>query len=88
MTITPTPLKDCYIIQPQIFEDERGYFFESFNQRVFEEQTGIRINFVQDNESKSSKGVLRGLHFQKGNFEQAKLVRVTKGKVFRCLCGC
>ncbi|MBJ6368142.1 dTDP-4-dehydrorhamnose 3,5-epimerase [Snuella sedimenti] len=81
MTITPTPLKDCYIIQPQIFEDERGYFFESFNQRDFEEQTGIRVDFVQDNQSQSSKGVLRGLHFQKGAFAQAKLVRVVKGKV-------
>lgn len=81
MIITPTPLKDCLIIQPKIIEDERGYFFESFNQKNFEKETGLTVNFVQDNESKSSKGVLRGLHFQTGVFEQAKLVRVSKGKV-------
>ena len=65
----------------QIFGDERGYFFESFNQTVFTEKTGLTVDFVQDNQSKSDRGVLRGLHFQKGEYAQAKLVRVIKGKV-------
>ena len=78
MQIRPTPLEGCFIIQPKIFEDERGCFYESFNKQQFENLTGQRINFVQDNESLSSKGVLRGLHFQKGEFAQAKLVRVVK----------
>jgi len=81
MQIRPTPLEGCFIIQPKIFEDERGCFYESFNKQQFENLTGQRINFVQDNESLSSKGVLRGLHFQKGEFAQAKLVRVVKGAV-------
>ena len=81
MQIRPTPLEGCFIIQPKIFEDERGCFYESFNKQQFENLTGQRINFVQDNESLSSKGVLRGLHFQKGKFAQAKLVRVVKGSV-------
>lgn len=74
-------LKGCYIITPKLFEDERGYFFESFNEHKFKKDTGIDVRFVQDNESKSSKGVLRGLHYQKNEFSQAKLVRVIKGKV-------
>jgi dTDP-4-dehydrorhamnose 3,5-epimerase len=69
------------IIQPKLFKDERGYFFESFNEKEFEEKVG-KVNFVQDNESKSSYGVLRGLHFQKPPYAQAKLVRVVKGAVF------
>lgn len=69
------------IIQPKVFKDERGYFFETFNEKEFEEKVG-KINFVQDNESKSSYGVLRGLHFQKPPYAQAKLVRVVKGAVF------
>ena len=81
MNVKQTKLKGCYIIEPKVFEDERGYFFESFNQQKFKELTGITIDFVQDNESKSSKGVLRGLHFQTGDYEQAKLVRVIKGSV-------
>ena len=81
MQIRPTPLEGCFIIQPKIFEDERGCFYESFNKQQFENLTGQRINFVQDNESLSSKGVLRGLHFQKGKFAQAKIVRVVKGSV-------
>lgn len=81
MQIRPTPLEGCFIIQPKILEDERGCFYESFNKQQFENLTGQRINFVQDNESLSSKGVLRGLHFQKGEFAQAKLVRVVKGAV-------
>lgn len=81
MIFEETPLKDCYLITPKIFEDARGYFYESFNKRVFEAHTGISVNFVQDNQSKSSKGVLRGLHFQTGNHAQAKLVSVVKGSV-------
>jgi len=81
MQIRHTPIKGCFIIQPKIFKDERGYFYESFNKKQFERLTGQCVNFVQDNQSISSKGVLRGLHFQKGEFAQAKLVRVTKGAV-------
>jgi len=81
MTATETKLKGCFIIEPQVFKDNRGYFFESFNQDSFNELIGEVIDFVQDNESFSSKGVLRGLHFQKGGYAQAKLVRVVKGKV-------
>jgi dTDP-4-dehydrorhamnose 3,5-epimerase len=81
MIVEETYLKGCFVIYPQVFEDERGYFFESFNKRTFEKHTGITTNFVQDNQSKSLKGVLRGLHFQKGEFAQAKLVSVIKGKV-------
>ena len=72
---------DCvYIIEPRVFEDNRGYFFESFKQQEFEQAVGY-IDFVQDNESKSNYGVLRGLHYQKGEYSQAKLVRVIRGKV-------
>jgi len=81
MIVTETKLKGCFIIEPAIFDDGRGSFFESFNQKIFEEKTGIKINFVQDNQSISQRGVLRGLHFQKGKFAQAKLVRVIKGKI-------
>ena len=66
MKIKETPLKDCYIIEPTIFEDERGYFFEKVQRKKFEELTGMNGHFVQDNISKSSYGVLRGLHLQKG----------------------
>ena len=81
MKVEHTPLKDCYIIHDTIFKDNRGYFFESFNQQKFKEQTGMDVHFVQDNQSSSTKGVLRGLHFQKGNAAQAKLVRVLQGSV-------
>lgn len=81
MTIIPTPLEGCLIIKPRIFNDDRGYFFESFNQQKFADATGLVVNFIQDNQSYSTKGVLRGLHLQKGKFSQAKLVRVTKGEV-------
>ncbi|CAM1345193.1 dTDP-4-dehydrorhamnose 3,5-epimerase [Tenacibaculum amylolyticum] len=81
MNITETPLKDCFVIEPKIFGDHRGYFFESFNAQNFKNQTGLHISFVQDNEAFSNRGVLRGLHFQKGEYAQAKLVRVIKGKV-------
>ena len=81
MTATETKLKGCFIIEPSVFNDPRGYFFESFNQSKFNELIGKTIDFVQDNESFSSKGVLRGLHFQTGAYAQAKLVRVVKGTV-------
>lgn len=81
MKIKETPLKDCYIIEPTIFEDERGYFFEKFNEKRFEEETGLNGHFVQDNISKSSYGVLRALHLQKGEHAQAKLVSCLEGKV-------
>lgn len=81
MKIIETKLKGCYIIQPQVFLDKRGYFIESFNKKRFVEATGFDIDFIQDNESQSSKGVLRGLHYQLGDSAQAKLVRVVKGKV-------
>lgn len=81
MNVTKTGLKDCFLIEPQIFGDDRGDFFESFNQKLFAEKTGLDIHFVQDNQSKSDRGVLRGLHFQTGEYAQAKLVRVIKGKV-------
>jgi len=81
MNIQPTPLEGCLIIEPKVFGDERGYFFESYNQQKFTEFTGQHIVFVQDNQSYSTKGVLRGIHLQKGGSAQAKLVRVVKGEV-------
>ena len=81
MTATETKLKGCFVIEPTLFNDPRGYFFESFNQSKFSELISQEIKFVQDNESFSSKGVLRGLHFQTGDYAQAKLVRVVKGTV-------
>jgi len=79
MRIEQTPLKDCFIIHEKVHGDERGYFIETFNQRDFSAATGLDILFVQDNQSRSSKGVLRGLHMQKGAAAQAKLVRVLEG---------
>jgi dTDP-4-dehydrorhamnose 3,5-epimerase len=81
MQIETTPLQECYIIHDTVLKDSRGYFFESFNQKQFTALTGIEVNFVQDNQSSSTKGVLRGLHFQTGEFAQAKLVRVLQGSV-------
>ena len=80
MNIIKTSIEGLLIIEPRIFEDSRGYFFESFSQREFEEKIGP-VHFVQDNESKSSYGVMRGLHFQRPPFTQAKLVRCVKGAV-------
>lgn len=82
MKIKETPLKDCYIIEPTIIQDERGYFFEKFNERKFEELTGMNGHFVQDNISKSSYGVIRGVHLQQGEHAQAKLVSCLEGKVW------
>ena len=81
MRILKTDIEGVLIIEPQLFEDERGYFFEAFSERKFAELTGIETRFVQDNESKSCYGVLRGLHFQKPPYAQSKLVRVVKGAV-------
>lgn len=81
MEVKKTAIEGVYIIEPKVFGDARGYFFESYNEREFREKTGLDITFVQDNESKSSYGVLRGLHFQKPPYTQSKLVRVVKGRV-------
>jgi len=82
MKLIETPLKDCYSIEPTIFEDERGYFYEKYNEQRFEALTGCNGHFVQDNVSKSSYGVLRGLHLQKGEYAQAKLVSCLEGAVW------
>ena len=81
MKAIETKLNGCFILEPTVFKDPRGYFFESFNQNKFSELIGQEIKFVQDNESFSSKGVLRGLHFQTGDYAQSKLVRVIQGRV-------
>ena len=81
MKIREPDIQGLLVVEPEVFGDSRGYFFESFSKRKFEELTGIQVDFVQDNESKSSYGVVRGLHFQKGSHAQAKLVRVIKGRV-------
>ncbi len=85
MEVIQTEIKDVLIIEPRVFKDARGYFFESFSQREFDEKVtpilGHKVNFVQDNESMSSYGVMRGLHFQRPPFTQSKLVRCVKGAV-------
>lgn len=82
MNSQKTSLKDCFILKPDVFNDDRGYFFESFNQQKFERLTGQKVHFVQDNQSCSSYGVIRGLHFQAGEHAQAKLIRVISGSVY------
>ena len=82
MKVISTKIPDVKVIMPDIFEDNRGYFFESFNQKNFNEAIGSRINFVQDNESKSKKGVLRGMHYQIEPFSQGKLIHVNQGEIF------
>ena len=82
MKVTLLKISDVKLIEPDVFEDERGFFYESFNQQKFNEAIGENITFVQDNHSKSSKGVLRGLHYQEAPFAQGKLVRVISGEVF------
>ena len=81
MKAIETKLKGCFVLEPTVFMDNRGYFFESFNQNTFNKLIGKTIDFVQDNESFSKKGTLRGLHFQTGECVQAKLVRVVQGRV-------
>ena len=80
MKITETSISDLVIIEPKVFSDSRGYFFETYNKEKFDKNFGT-TNFVQDNESKSSKGVLRGFHFQKPPYDQAKLVRCIEGQI-------
>lgn len=80
MDYIKTEIDGVWIIQPKVFNDARGYFFEAWKKKEFEQHVG-HVDFIQDNESKSSYGVLRGLHYQKGSFSQAKLVRVIKGRV-------
>ncbi|MGB1019247.1 MAG: dTDP-4-dehydrorhamnose 3,5-epimerase [Chitinophagales bacterium] len=81
MSFIKTEIEDVWVIEPNIFKDDRGYFYESFNAETFNKETGLNINFVQDNQSKSNKGVLRGMHYQTGEHAQAKLVRVLQGSV-------
>lgn len=81
MKIIETDLKGCFLITPNIFEDSRGYFFESFHQNIFNEAIGGKVSFIQDNQSQSSFGVIRGLHLQLGEFAQAKLVRALQGTI-------
>lgn len=81
MKIIPTSIPDLLIIEPQVFGDARGYFYESFNERTFREKTGVELKFVQDNHSHSAKGVLRGMHYQIQH-AQGKLVRCTRGVVY------
>jgi dTDP-4-dehydrorhamnose 3,5-epimerase len=82
MNVIKTEIPDVLIFEPKVFGDERGFFFESFSQKVFEEAVGRKVEFVQDNHSKSSKGVLRGLHYQLAPHAQGKLVRCVAGEVF------
>ena len=82
MKFTTLKIPDVVIFEPEVFSDDRGFFFESFNQKIFEKAVGRSVNFVQDNHSKSSKGVLRGLHYQLSPKAQGKLVRVIQGEVF------
>ena len=80
MNYIETEIQGVYVLEPRVFQDARGYFMETWNQADFDKHVG-KVTFIQDNESKSSYGVLRGLHYQKGEFSQAKLVRVIKGRV-------
>lgn len=82
MKITPSDIADVLVIEPQVFRDERGFFFESYNERRFEELTGLRPRFVQDNHSQSVRNVVRGLHYQVGAAAQGKLIRVVAGAIF------
>lgn len=81
MEVIKTPIDGVVIIRPKVFDDARGYFYESYNKREFDEKLGREVNFVQDNQSKSSRGVMRGLHFQRPPYTQAKLVRCVSGRV-------
>ena len=81
MKVTPTGISDCLILEPKIFSDDRGCFYESFNQQAFNEATGLDVTFVQDNQSQSVKNVLRGLHYQIPPMAQGKLVRATRGAI-------
>ncbi|HMX40690.1 MAG TPA: dTDP-4-dehydrorhamnose 3,5-epimerase [Saprospiraceae bacterium] len=80
MSVLTTPIPDLLIFEPRVFPDDRGYFYESYNRRTWE-QAGVHLDFVQDNQARSTRGVLRGLHYQVGEMAQSKLVRVTAGEV-------
>ena len=82
MKVIETDISDVLIFEPKVFGDERGFFFESFSQKIFEKAVGRKVDFVQDNHSKSSKGVLRGLHYQLNPYAQGKLVRCIVGEVY------
>lgn len=82
MNVIKTDIPDVLIFEPKVFGDDRGFFFESFNQNIFEEAVGQKVDFVQDNHSKSCRGVLRGLHYQQEPYSQGKLVRCIVGEVF------
>jgi dTDP-4-dehydrorhamnose 3,5-epimerase len=82
LKVTPTSIPDVLVIEPKVFGDDRGFFYESFNQKTFNEATGLNEVFVQDNHSRSTQGVLRGLHYQLSPFAQGKLVRVVQGNVW------
>lgn len=82
MKIIEQPLKDCFVLQPQVFKDHRGSFFESFNKNTFEKVINKKMDFVQDNQSISAYGTVRGLHMQTGKYRQAKLIRVVKGEIY------
>lgn len=82
MIVTPTAIPDVLLIEPKVFGDDRGFFFESFNQKAFKEASGLDLVFVQDNHSKSTRNVMRGLHYQVAPKAQGKLVRVVQGEVF------
>lgn len=82
MNIKTTPIEGLLIIEPKVFNDERGYFYESYNAQAFEKATGLQINFVQDNQAKSVKNVLRGLHYQNAPFAQTKFIRVLSGAIW------
>lgn len=81
MKATETILKGCFVLEPKLFQDDRGYFYESYKQKIFEELTGQDIGFIQDNQAASSYGVVRGLHMQRGTSSQAKLVRALAGSI-------
>lgn len=81
MEVIKAPIEGLFVIKPKVFFDSRGYFFESYSKRDFESNIGFGVDFVQDNQSKSTRGVIRGMHFQKGEYAQAKLVRCIQGRV-------
>mgnify|MGYP006214575771 CR=1 FL=1 len=81
MNFTETKLQGCFILEPNVIRDERGYFMESFNERTFQNALEQSVHFVQDNQSRSTQGVLRGLHYQTGEFSQSKLIRVLRGEI-------
>ena len=82
MKVTPLNIPDVLLIEPRVFEDARGFFFESFREDIFKKETSLNVSFVQDNHSKSTKGVLRGLHYQLPPYAQGKLLRVIQGEIF------